>query len=245
VDGERGDDRIAGGAGADALAGGPGRDEVSFLRGDARCLCQLGSTSSERGGRDTLLSIEDFDGSGFADVPAGDRRRHHIDGSGFADVLAGDRRRNHIDGNNDDVIRGRGGNDRMIGGAGTTSSAVARAPTSSWTRSMSRKASSPIRGSICSPAAVVTTGWTRPTRSRATTRSGAVSDAMHVAPIRGITAPDVLSSARIAHRQLEGLPSLAAPTAVIRQGRQTGPISGYRPKGRVSPWMLPPPLHVT
>jgi Ca2+-binding RTX toxin-like protein len=52
-------------------------------------------------GHDTLLSIEDLDGSGFADVLVGDRRRNHIDG-----------------GNDDDLIRGRGGRDRMIGGRG-------------------------------------------------------------------------------------------------------------------------------
>jgi Ca2+-binding RTX toxin-like protein len=73
VDGKWGDDRMAGGAGADILAGGPGRDEVSFFAARHGVRANLVHHRANGEGHDTLLSIEDLDGSGFADVFVGDR----------------------------------------------------------------------------------------------------------------------------------------------------------------------------
>ena len=101
LDGERGDDHMAGGAGSDIIAGGPGRDEMTFFASRGGVRASLVHHRAEGEGHDTLLSIEDLDGTGFADVLVGDGRRNHIDG-----------------GNDDDIIRSRGGRDRMIGGRG-------------------------------------------------------------------------------------------------------------------------------
>lgn len=82
---------LAGGTGTDTLVLERRRSVVDLAAGVARVL----------GGRSTIASFE------------------NVEGSPFRDVLRGDPRANHLDGNaGDDVLRGRGGRDLLHGGAG-------------------------------------------------------------------------------------------------------------------------------
>jgi len=110
VAGGSGRDRLVGQGGSDVLDGGGGRDWVGYFlaRGDVRANLSMHRASGE--GRDTLVHLEDLEGSPYDDVLVGDVGRNQIDGGNGSDVLLGD------DGA-DRVLGGRG-DDTLRGGAG-------------------------------------------------------------------------------------------------------------------------------
>jgi Ca2+-binding RTX toxin-like protein len=94
--GGAGDDELNGGAGRDMLNGGGGKDVASYAGAAAAVTVSLlarGAQDTGGGGIDTLVSIEGLFGSDFNDRLTGDQ--------------------------NDNVLRGGAGNDRLVGGDGS------------------------------------------------------------------------------------------------------------------------------
>ncbi|NER96177.1 MAG: calcium-binding protein [Symploca sp. SIO1B1] len=98
------DDFLIGNAGADLLDGGNGNDSVSYATSEEGVSVNLEQNTASGGDAqgDVFQSIENLEGSRFADTLVGDA----VD-----NVLSG------LSGN--DSLDGRGGNDRLIGGTGT------------------------------------------------------------------------------------------------------------------------------
>jgi Ca2+-binding RTX toxin-like protein len=116
-----GDDRLVGGAGNDILLGGAGDDHLIGGGGDdvlnggvggdwavfddfvlAPVTIDLGKTAQRTGaGFDTLLNIDNVEGTRYADT---------LKGNGYANELVGNA--------GNDQIWGYGGNDRIVGGTG-------------------------------------------------------------------------------------------------------------------------------
>jgi Ca2+-binding RTX toxin-like protein len=92
------------------LDGGGGRDRVAYFlaRHDVRANLSTHRASGE--GLDTLVHVEDLEGSPYDDVLVGDARGNDIDGGNGSDALLGS------DGG-DRLLGGRG-DDRLRGGAG-------------------------------------------------------------------------------------------------------------------------------
>ncbi|MEQ1951746.1 calcium-binding protein [Mesorhizobium sp. CN2-181] len=90
-----GDDILTGGIGADALVGGAGIDTASYAAAAAGITASLANASANKGDAagDTYTSVENLEGTGFADQLTGD---------------AGD-----------NLLKGNAGNDRLDGGLGT------------------------------------------------------------------------------------------------------------------------------
>ncbi|MEL6384589.1 MAG: hypothetical protein AAFQ89_19445, partial [Cyanobacteria bacterium J06626_18] len=112
--GGEGDDFLEGGAGNDTLNGGDGTDSVSYAGASSGVIVNLGipnlrtgvvgTASDGDGGTDTLISIEQIEGSAHNDTIAGSEF------SKVGIVVDG------LEGN--DTIIGGGGNDFILGGAG-------------------------------------------------------------------------------------------------------------------------------
>jgi serralysin len=106
------DNVLTGGLGADALSGGAGSDTASYATAAAAVVVNLarpgGNTGDAAG--DTYDSIENLQGSGFADTLTGDSHANNIKGGAAADVLNG--------GGGDDTLVGNSGSDSLSGGAG-------------------------------------------------------------------------------------------------------------------------------
>nr|WP_272490884.1 tandem-95 repeat protein [Mesobacterium pallidum] len=98
-----GDDTLDGGAGGDSLGGGEGIDTATYFFSDAGVQVSLSAGTATGGWAtgDTLVSIENLDGSEFADT---------LEGDGGANALYGDR--------GDDTLTGLAGDDRLQGGRG-------------------------------------------------------------------------------------------------------------------------------
>jgi Ca2+-binding RTX toxin-like protein len=107
-----GDDLIIGGTGADALHGGPGSDTASYYTSAAGILASLsygvGAGGDAEG--DTYASIENLEGSGYADALVGNDGNNSLEGWDGDDLLDG------RDG--DDTLWGGSGNDTLKGGGG-------------------------------------------------------------------------------------------------------------------------------
>lgn len=105
IDGGNGNDTFSGGAGNDTLTGGSGTDTIDYsgaASGVTVSLITASVSNDGDGGSDTLSSIENVIGSGYADNITGDNNGNVIDG-----------------GAGNDTIEGRAGNDTLIGGLGT------------------------------------------------------------------------------------------------------------------------------
>ena len=98
-----GSDRLRGKAGADRLDGGNGVDVADYGTSAAGVIVNLatGEASNGDAAGDVLVSIENIDGSAFADI---------LTGNASANRLAG--------GSGNDVLDGGAGNDTLLGGAG-------------------------------------------------------------------------------------------------------------------------------
>jgi serralysin len=107
-----GDDLIIGGTGADALHGGPGSDTASYYTSTAGIMASLsygvGAGGDAEG--DTYASIENLEGSEYADALVGNDGNNSLEGWGGDDLLDG------RDG--DDTLWGGSGNDTLKGGGG-------------------------------------------------------------------------------------------------------------------------------
>ncbi|MTH76469.1 beta strand repeat-containing protein [Paracoccus aestuariivivens] len=105
-----GNDTLLGGAGDDRLDGGAGVDLVGYGAATSRVSVNLGLTSAQAlgggQGTDTLLNIENVNGSQYGDI---------LIGNAAANVLNG--------GAGNDLLNGGAGNDALIGGAGVDTAA--------------------------------------------------------------------------------------------------------------------------
>ena len=104
LQGGSGDDLLDGGAGSDRIDGGDGIDTASYAGASAGVAVSIAiARAQDTGGSgiDTLLAVENLEGSLFADT---------LRGSGANNVLHG------LAG--DDLLLGGAGNDRLFGGSG-------------------------------------------------------------------------------------------------------------------------------
>src|SRR4030095_2492228 len=98
--------------GSDVLDGGGGRDWVGYFlaRGDVRANLSTHRASGE--GLDTLVHVEDLEGSPYDDVLVGNADRNQIDGGNGSDALLGsDGADRLLGGRGDDTLRGGAGAD--------------------------------------------------------------------------------------------------------------------------------------
>ncbi|SER48652.1 M10 family metallopeptidase C-terminal domain-containing protein [Rhizobium sp. NFR03] len=107
-----GNDILIGGAGADLLDGGNGIDTASYLDATGAVTASLLKPGGNKGfaAGDTFRSIENLNGSTFADTLTGDNAANRIDGGKGNDRLSG--------GNGNDILIGGAGSDILTGGAG-------------------------------------------------------------------------------------------------------------------------------
>jgi Ca2+-binding RTX toxin-like protein len=100
LNGGDGNDTLVGGAGADVLAGGAGSDTVSYVTATGAGVSANLATQTGAAG-DTFTSIENLQGSNFADLLDGDANNNRLEG---------------LDGS--DTLNGGAGLDTLVGGAG-------------------------------------------------------------------------------------------------------------------------------
>ncbi len=120
INGFGGDDVVLGGEGDDALAGGTGNDQIDggvgsdtadyFTASGAVVVSLTSNTSSGAAGVDTLVSIENLNGSAFADSLTGDAAANTLNGAAGNDSLTG--------GDGNDLLVGGDGDDSLDGGDG-------------------------------------------------------------------------------------------------------------------------------
>lgn len=112
LEGGQGDDRIAGLGGGDTISGGSGSDTVDYSASatavNVNLATQIATGGDAQG--DTLSSIENAIGSGFADVLTGSNAANRLEGGAGNDLLIGN--------NGDDTLRAGDGKDLLIGGLG-------------------------------------------------------------------------------------------------------------------------------
>ena len=89
--GNDGNDRLRGKAGADRLDGGNGIDVADYAASTAGVIVNLATGQAQYGDAagDTLVSVENIDGSAFADTLTGNSSANRLSGSGGNDVLDG------------------------------------------------------------------------------------------------------------------------------------------------------------
>ena len=108
-----GNDILTGGLGDDLIDGGIGIDMANYadaVAGVAVNLSLAGAQDTVGSGIDTLVSIENIDGSGFNDALTGNAGANTLNGGEGADQLVG--------GDGNDVLIGGAGTDIYNGGAG-------------------------------------------------------------------------------------------------------------------------------
>jgi ABC-type transport system substrate-binding protein len=116
--GGEGDDVLVGGAGPDAIDGGPGTDTASFADSPAAVSVDLGAGTATGLGSDTLVGVENVDGSPGDDDLFGDAADNVLSGGAGSDLLqsfAGADRSSG--GAGADILRGGEGTDLLDGGA--------------------------------------------------------------------------------------------------------------------------------
>lgn len=103
--GKGGNDRLKGKAGADRLDGGTGIDVADYSTSSAGVVVNLatGVGSGGDAAGDTLFSVENVDGSGYADTLTGDASANRLSGGAGNDVLDG--------GSGSDILLGGSGDD--------------------------------------------------------------------------------------------------------------------------------------
>lgn len=122
LSGMGGDDTLDGGSGADMLDGGADSDTASYASASAGVFADLGAMVAGMGDAagDTFTSIENLEGSGFADRLWGDNNDNIQSGGGFSDRVYGRAGDDTLDGGSgNDAIYGNQGADELTGGSGT------------------------------------------------------------------------------------------------------------------------------
>ncbi|MFN3210426.1 MAG: calcium-binding protein [Roseovarius sp.] len=122
LSGMGGDDTLEGGSGADMLDGGDGSDTASYANASAGVTADIGGAVTGTGDAagDTYISIENLEGSGFADRLWGDDGDNVEMGGGFSDRVYGRAGDDTLDGGSgNDAIYGNQGADMLTGGSGT------------------------------------------------------------------------------------------------------------------------------
>ncbi len=117
--GGEGDDLLWGGVGADALDGGEGEDRATYTQATGNIKASLLNTSFNTGEArgDTYISIENIQGSRYADTLIGDHADNKVWGYNGADILFGNDGDDRLYGQNDnDTLYGGNGVDRLYGG---------------------------------------------------------------------------------------------------------------------------------
>ncbi len=108
LDGGAGDDMLSGGLGADSLVGGDGNDRASYRTSAEGVRVDLASGEAALGDAagDTLIGIENLEGSAFADTLTGNNGANHLIGNAGDDILTG--------GASADTLHGGAGQDEFI-----------------------------------------------------------------------------------------------------------------------------------
>jgi Ca2+-binding RTX toxin-like protein len=118
LDGGAGDDMLNGGTGADVIYGGLGSDTADYSSAAAAVSARLDYSGGQKGDAagDIYFSVENLNGSSFADFFVGDANANVLSGGGGADTLfAGDGNDTIWGGDGADFLVGQGGNDLLIG----------------------------------------------------------------------------------------------------------------------------------
>lgn len=121
LDGGNGNDRLWGGTGGDVLNGGGGTDRASYTTAASGLTADLNNPNNNTGeaNGDTYISIEQLQGSKFADVLVGDSQANRIWGGNGADEIYGGSSNDFLYGQGgNDLLFGDGGADRLFGGSG-------------------------------------------------------------------------------------------------------------------------------
>jgi Ca2+-binding RTX toxin-like protein len=84
-----GDDIVEGGLGDDTIDGGAGSDFWSFANAAGGVTVDLAAQTATGQGNDTIISIENVDGSAFDDVIVGDVNANILNGGDGNDTLSG------------------------------------------------------------------------------------------------------------------------------------------------------------
>lgn len=119
--GGAGNDELMGGRGADTLDGGSGSDWASYRTAHDRIFIDLskGTASGDEAAGDRLISIENLEGSAYADILSGNSRNNVFMGQGGEDILHGRYGADRLSGGaGNDFITGDQGNDIIDGGRG-------------------------------------------------------------------------------------------------------------------------------
>lgn len=119
IDGLGGDDTIRGLGGNDVICGGAGSDTASFAGSAALVDADLALGTATGQGSDTLIGIENLEGSAYSDKLKGDAGANRFTGLGGADAISGFGGADRMDGGAaNDKLYGHAGTDTLIGGLG-------------------------------------------------------------------------------------------------------------------------------
>jgi len=126
-----GDDHIVGGSGADALHGGPGSDTADYSNSTVGIIASLAAGEGAGGDAegDTYASIENLEGSVYADALVGNDGSNSLYGYNGDDFLdGGDGDDTLVGGLDNDTLKGGGGADNLQGDLGIDTASYYESP---------------------------------------------------------------------------------------------------------------------
>jgi Ca2+-binding RTX toxin-like protein len=121
LNGGSGDDLLDGGAGTNLLNGGLGEDGASYAESSGAVTVSLAIATAQAtgAGTDTLVGIENLDGSAYADSLTGNSGANLLDGGDGADTVDGNAGNDIlVGGDGDDLVNAGNGDDAAYGGSG-------------------------------------------------------------------------------------------------------------------------------